>query len=239
VNLWTVGCADPRLTAQARSPMDKPGKTPCVSPTLPTGRRLPTSFTALPQQDGMNLFRGMIKPAAGYPLLAYSSPEAVQTTGTAAENCRTSHRRPRRRTREWGADRGRRRINRADLVSPGRAPKPTQRHIGRNHGQQGQISRHDRAYAPLRAPCGCRASHAGGTQSSNPLCSSGESTANLTFGAHPIAHRRRRDRNRGCQVTSGRHRPAATRPHGATSNSSPLTSPTTTRGEPPGSGRAT
>src|SRR2546421_677349 len=46
VNLWTVGCADPRLTAQARSPMDKPGKTPCVSPTLPTGRRLPTRFTA-------------------------------------------------------------------------------------------------------------------------------------------------------------------------------------------------
>jgi hypothetical protein len=26
--------------------LDKPGKTPCVSPTLPTGRRLPTSFTA-------------------------------------------------------------------------------------------------------------------------------------------------------------------------------------------------
>ena len=46
MNLWTVGCADPRLTAQARSPMDKPGKTLCVSPTLPTGRRLPTSFTA-------------------------------------------------------------------------------------------------------------------------------------------------------------------------------------------------
>src|SRR5215813_6095680 len=37
-----------------------------------------------PQQDGMNLFRGIIKPAAGYPLLAYSSPEAVQTTGTVA-----------------------------------------------------------------------------------------------------------------------------------------------------------
>ena len=46
MNLWTVGCADPRLTAPARSPMDKPGKTLCVSPTLPTARRLPTSFTA-------------------------------------------------------------------------------------------------------------------------------------------------------------------------------------------------
>ena len=46
MNLWTVGYADPRLTAPARSPMDKPGKTQGVSPTLPTGRRLPTSFTA-------------------------------------------------------------------------------------------------------------------------------------------------------------------------------------------------
>jgi hypothetical protein len=66
VDLWTVGCADPRLTAQARSPMDKPGKTPCVSPTLPTGRRLPTSFTAPLQQQGMNLIPGKVKPSAGY-----------------------------------------------------------------------------------------------------------------------------------------------------------------------------
>ena len=52
MNLWTVGCADPRLTAQARSPMDKPGKTLRVSPTLPTGRRLPTSFTASRSKTG-------------------------------------------------------------------------------------------------------------------------------------------------------------------------------------------
>jgi hypothetical protein len=70
VNLWTVGCADPRLTAPARSPMDKPGKTPCVSPTLPTGRRLPTSFTAPPQQLGLNLIPGKVKPSAGLPALA-------------------------------------------------------------------------------------------------------------------------------------------------------------------------
>jgi hypothetical protein len=36
--------AGPRLTAPARSPMDKPGKTLCVSPTLPTGRRLPSDY---------------------------------------------------------------------------------------------------------------------------------------------------------------------------------------------------
>src|ERR1700740_570247 len=52
VNLWSVGCADPRLTAQARSPMDKPGKTLRVSPTLPTGRRLPTSFTVPRSKTG-------------------------------------------------------------------------------------------------------------------------------------------------------------------------------------------
>ena len=41
MNLWTVGCADPGLTAPARSPMDKPGKTLCVSPTLPTVKWTP------------------------------------------------------------------------------------------------------------------------------------------------------------------------------------------------------
>ena len=65
MNLWTVGCADPRLTAPARSPMDKPAKTLRVSPTLPTGRRLPTSFTAPLQQDRMNSIPGKVKPSAG------------------------------------------------------------------------------------------------------------------------------------------------------------------------------
>jgi len=35
VNLWTVGCADARLTTQAWSPMDKPEKTHSVSPAGP------------------------------------------------------------------------------------------------------------------------------------------------------------------------------------------------------------
>jgi hypothetical protein len=65
VNLWTVGGADARLTAQARSPMDKPGKTPCVSPAFPTGRRLSTSFTAPPQHQALNLIPGKVKPSAG------------------------------------------------------------------------------------------------------------------------------------------------------------------------------
>jgi hypothetical protein len=81
VNLWTIGCADARLTAQARSPMDKPGKTPCVSPTLPTGRRLPTSFTALPQHQGLNLIPGKVKPFSRRRALAYSSRNLSKQPG--------------------------------------------------------------------------------------------------------------------------------------------------------------
>jgi hypothetical protein len=39
---------------------------------------------SIPQQDRMNLISGNVKPAAGHRPLAYSSPEAVQTTGTVA-----------------------------------------------------------------------------------------------------------------------------------------------------------
>jgi hypothetical protein len=36
----------------------------------------------------MNLISGKVKPAAGHRPLAYSSPEAVQTTGTVAFSLR-------------------------------------------------------------------------------------------------------------------------------------------------------
>ena len=39
-------------------PMDKPGKTQGVSPTLPTGRRLPNKRHSTPQQHGMILISG-------------------------------------------------------------------------------------------------------------------------------------------------------------------------------------
>jgi len=38
--------------------MDKPGKTRCVSPTLPTGRRLLHKLHSTPQQHGMILISG-------------------------------------------------------------------------------------------------------------------------------------------------------------------------------------
>jgi len=82
VDLWTVGCADSRLTAQARFPMDNPWKTLRVSHRLPTGRRLPTSSTARQQS---RLKSGKVKTITRPPSLAYSTPVAVQTTGTTAE----------------------------------------------------------------------------------------------------------------------------------------------------------
>jgi hypothetical protein len=44
--------AQPLASAPSGECMDKPGKTPCVSPALPTGRRLPTSFTAPRSKTG-------------------------------------------------------------------------------------------------------------------------------------------------------------------------------------------
>jgi hypothetical protein len=39
---------------------------PRASPILPTGRRLSTSFTAPPRQQGLNLIPGEVQPSAGY-----------------------------------------------------------------------------------------------------------------------------------------------------------------------------
>ena len=65
-----------RLTAPARSPMDKPGKTLCVSPTLPTARRLPTSFTAPGDKTDEFDFgeRGNQQPATSLSLIPPRNP---------------------------------------------------------------------------------------------------------------------------------------------------------------------
>ena len=82
VDLWTAGYAGSRLTASARSPMDKPWTTLCVAHRLPTGRRLPTSSTVL---KPIVIKSGKVKTKTPAPALAYSSPVAVQTTGTTAD----------------------------------------------------------------------------------------------------------------------------------------------------------
>lgn len=85
VDLWTAGYAGSRLTASARSPMDKPWTTLCVAHRLPTGRQLPTSSTVL---KPIVIKSGKVKTKTPAPALAYSSPVAVQTTGTTAEDAR-------------------------------------------------------------------------------------------------------------------------------------------------------
>jgi len=47
------GGADPRLTAGARSPNGQAGENAMRFPILPTGRRLPTSFTGLHNKTGL------------------------------------------------------------------------------------------------------------------------------------------------------------------------------------------
>ena len=81
VDLWTAGYAGSRLTAPARSPMDKPWTTLRVAHRLPTGRRLPTNSTAL---DPIDIKSGKVKTKTPAPALAYSSPVTVQTNGTTA-----------------------------------------------------------------------------------------------------------------------------------------------------------
>jgi hypothetical protein len=80
------GCVNSRLRRFplkrfARSLMGNPWKTLRVSHRLPTGRRLPTSSTALRLQSFKS---GNVKTISSAPALAYSSPVAVQTTGTTA-----------------------------------------------------------------------------------------------------------------------------------------------------------
>src|SRR6201988_3470439 len=55
-------------------PLDKPGKTPCVSPALPTGRRLPTSFTAPRSKDRMNLISGKGETSSRLPAFSLFLP---------------------------------------------------------------------------------------------------------------------------------------------------------------------
>jgi hypothetical protein len=58
VNLWTVGFADPRLTAPARSPMDKSGKNVMRFPHLAHRSAAAHKLHSTPQQHGMNLISG-------------------------------------------------------------------------------------------------------------------------------------------------------------------------------------
>jgi hypothetical protein len=67
VNLWTVGCADPRLTRAKRgSPMDKPGKPLSRFPRLAHRSAAAHKLHSAQPQQGMILIPGKVKPSAGH-----------------------------------------------------------------------------------------------------------------------------------------------------------------------------
>ena len=76
---WCYEFVDSRLRRSppdraSAVPLDKPGKTPCVSPALPTGRRLPTSFTAPRSKDRMNLISGKGETSSRLPAFSLFLP---------------------------------------------------------------------------------------------------------------------------------------------------------------------
>src|SRR6516164_7699657 len=76
-------------------PMDKPGKTQGVSPTLPTGRRLPNKRHSTPQQHGMILISGNGEISSRLHAFSLFLPESCPNnrdhrTGSPFEEC--SHR---------------------------------------------------------------------------------------------------------------------------------------------------
>src|SRR5499427_1347153 len=87
------GCYEFVDSRLRRSPPDRAGAGPYGQagenamrfPRLAHRSAAAHKLHSTPQQDGINLIREIIKPAAGYRPLAYSSPEAVQTTGTIAD----------------------------------------------------------------------------------------------------------------------------------------------------------
>jgi hypothetical protein len=77
VDLWTVGCADPRPDRASAVPYGQAGENAMRFPRLAHRSAAAHKLHSTPQQDRLNLISGKVKPAAGYRPLAYSSPEPV------------------------------------------------------------------------------------------------------------------------------------------------------------------
>ena len=78
MNLWTVGCADPRLTAQTSWGKRHALPPPC--PQVGGCHKLHSNR----QQDRMNLISGNDQTSSRLPAFSLFAPEAVQTIGTTA-----------------------------------------------------------------------------------------------------------------------------------------------------------
>jgi len=68
VNLWIVGCADPRLTAQARSPYGQARENAMRFPHLAHRSAADHKLHSTPQQYGMNLISGNDETSSRLPV---------------------------------------------------------------------------------------------------------------------------------------------------------------------------
>src|SRR5436309_10527568 len=66
-------------------PYGQAGENAMRFPHLAHGSAAAHRLHSTPQQDGINLISGNHQTISRLPVLAYSSPEAVQTTGTIAD----------------------------------------------------------------------------------------------------------------------------------------------------------
>jgi hypothetical protein len=80
VILWTVGCADARLTAQARSPTDKPGKRLAFPPSCPQVAAVHKLHSA-PTAARIEFDSGKGATFNRLPALAYSSRNLSKRPG--------------------------------------------------------------------------------------------------------------------------------------------------------------
>jgi hypothetical protein len=74
MNLWTVGCADPRLTAPARSPMGQAGEKAMRFPRLAHRSAAAHKLHSTPQQDRMNLISGKGETSSRLPAFSLFLP---------------------------------------------------------------------------------------------------------------------------------------------------------------------
>ena len=73
MNLWTVGCVDPRLTAPARSPMDNRGKRYAFPPPCPQLGGCPQA-SQHPATRQMNLISGKGETSSRLPAFSLFLP---------------------------------------------------------------------------------------------------------------------------------------------------------------------
>ena len=84
MNLWTVGGADPRLTAHARSPMGQAGQNAMRFPHLAHRSAAAHKLHSTTATTRYEFDSGKGETFSRHTSLGLFSPEAVQTTGTVA-----------------------------------------------------------------------------------------------------------------------------------------------------------